>query len=223
MPSRCRARAFLPELKSEPLLVALTRSGGFSVQEITTHQILAVFKRARHEVGFKPGTEGVNNLRRGTMTAMQKGAERAGFDPAMHAKKVVNHRQQGHSCREQVYEDTTATTDVMAFLCGRVPEPIESLNNLSNLCVIEVSNYRTYGDVPKKDPVQKLLKQSTELKALRRAVETHELLMPELEGDSKKKQTRQLQMKLDLVQKGVAILRSEEKRLESHLKVRTLR
>ena len=34
------------------------------------------------------------------MVGVQKGAERAGFDPAMHAKKVVNHRQSGHGCRE---------------------------------------------------------------------------------------------------------------------------
>ena len=53
-------KALLPELKGEPLLVALTRSGGFGVHEITTQQILAVFKRAGQAVGSKPGTEGVN-------------------------------------------------------------------------------------------------------------------------------------------------------------------
>ena len=214
-------KALLPELKGEPLLVALTRSGGFGVHEITTRQILLVFKRAGHEAGFKPGSEGVNNLRRGTMVGLQKGAERAGFDPAMHAKKVVNHRQEGHSCREQVYEDTTATTDVMAFLCGRVPEPIESLKSLSNLCVIEVSKYRWYADVPKKDPVQKLLTHSDELKALRRAIETHEHRLSELEGVSKKKPTRKQQTELELVQKGMVVLRSEQKRLDKHLKVRS--
>ena len=52
------------------------------------------------------------------MVGVRKGAERAGFDPAMHAKKVANHRQSGHGCREVVYEDTMATTDGMAFLCG---------------------------------------------------------------------------------------------------------
>ena len=54
-----------------------------------------------------PGSGGVNNLRRGVMVGVRKGAERAGFDPAMHAKKVVNHRQSGHGCREVVYEDTS--------------------------------------------------------------------------------------------------------------------
>lgn len=111
----------------------------------------------------------------------------------------------------------------MAFLCGRVPEPIESLKTLSNLCVVEVSKYRTYGDVLKKDPVQKLLTQSGELKAFRRAVETHERRIAELEGDSNKKLTREQQTKLELLEKNAAMLRSEEKRLETHLKVSVLR
>jgi hypothetical protein len=109
-------KAFLPELKGEPLLVALTRAGGFGQDEMSTKQILSVFQRAAQQTGFRPGSGGVNNLRRGVMVGVQKGAERAGFDPAMHAKKVVNHRQSGHGCCEAVYEDTLATTDAMAFL-----------------------------------------------------------------------------------------------------------
>lgn len=95
-------KAFLPELKGEPLLVALTRAGGFGQDEMSTKQILSVFQRSAQQTGFKPGSGGVNNLRRGVMVGVQKGAERAGFDPAMHAKKVVNHRQSGHGCREAV-------------------------------------------------------------------------------------------------------------------------
>ena len=49
-----------------------------------------------------------------------------------------------------------ATTDGMAFLCGRVPQPIESLKNLSNMRVPDVAKFRIYADVPKKDPLQKL-------------------------------------------------------------------
>lgn len=34
----------------------------------------------------------------------------------MHAKKTSQHRGDGHSCREKVYEDSTASTDICAFL-----------------------------------------------------------------------------------------------------------
>ena len=114
------------------------------------------------------------------MVGVRKGAERAGFDPAMHAKKVVNHRQSGHGCREVVYEDTMATTDGMAFLCGRVPQPIESLKNLSNMRVPDVAKFRIYADVPKKDPLQKLLTGSLELKQPHAAIARQEVVVEEL-------------------------------------------
>ena len=44
-------KAFLPELKGEPLLVALTRVGGFGQDEMNTRQILSVFQRAAQQTG----------------------------------------------------------------------------------------------------------------------------------------------------------------------------
>ena len=216
-------KAFLPELKGEPLLVALTRAGGFGQDEMSTKQILSVFQRSAQQTGFKPGSGGVNNLRRGVMVGVQKGAERGGFDPAMHAKKVVNHRQSGHGCREAVYEDTLATTDAMAFLCGRVPQPIESLKNLSNLRVPEVAKFRSYADVPKKDPVQKLLSGSPELKQLHAAITKQEVVVEELEKLIKlekkpKKEQKAIQDRLEAVQKALAILVAEEARMGRYLR-----
>jgi hypothetical protein len=215
-------KAFLPELKGEPLLVALTRAGGFGQDEMSTKQILSVFQRAAQQTGFRPGSGGVNNLRRGVMVGVQKGAERAGFDPAMHAKKVVNHRQSGHGCREAVYEDTLATTDVMAFLCGRVPQPIESLKNLSNLRVPELAKFRSYADVPKKDPVQKLLSGSPELKQLHAAITKQEVVVEELVKfkleQKPKKEQKAIQDRLEAVQKALAILVAEEARVGRYLR-----
>ena len=217
-------KAFLPELKGEPLLVALTRAGGFGQDEMSTKQILSVFQRSAQQTGFKPGSGGVNNLRRGVMVGVQKGAERGGFDPAMHAKKVVNHRQSGHGCREAVYEDTLATTDAMAFLCGRVPQPIESLKNLSNLRVPEVAKFRSYADVPKKDPVQKLLSGSPELKQLHAAITKQEVVVQELEKlivkleKKPKKEQKAIQDRLEAVQKALAILVAEEARMGRYLR-----
>lgn len=74
-----------------------------------------------------------------------------------------------------------ATTDVMAFLCGRVPQPIESLKNLSNMRVPDVAKFRIYADVPKKDPLQKLLTGSPELKQLHAAIARQEVVVEELE------------------------------------------
>jgi hypothetical protein len=158
------------------------------------------------------------------MVGVQKGAERAGFDPAMHAKKVVNHRQSGHGCREAVYEDTLATTDAMAFLCGRVPQPIESLKNLSNLRVPELAKFRTYADVPKKDPVQKLLLGSPELKQLHAAITKQEVVVEELEKlivkleKKPKKEQKAIQDRLEAVKKALAILVAEEARMGRYLR-----
>ena len=91
-----------------------------------------VFVSVSEDAGFKPGSGGVNNMRRSTMVAVQKGAERLGFDPSMHAKRIVNHRGEGHGTRESVYEDCTNTTDIGAFLMQRQVESIEGLTNLGN-------------------------------------------------------------------------------------------
>ena len=70
-------------------------------------------------------------MRRNVMVGVQKGAEAAGYDTAMHAKKVSQHRGDGHACREKVYEDSTATTDICAFLMSRTPQQIEKLKSVA--------------------------------------------------------------------------------------------
>eukprot|EP00966_Prymnesium_polylepis_P293750 6783755-Prymnesium_polylepis.1 len=43
-------------------------------------------------------------MRRNAMVGVQKGAEAVGYDTAMHAKKVSQHRGDGQACREKVYD-----------------------------------------------------------------------------------------------------------------------
>ena len=207
---RAGEKMFLPELKGEPLLVQMTRGGKWTTLEITTRQIQRVFSRAVQNVGFMPGTDGANNLRRGVMVGVQKGAERMGMDSTMHAKQRVNHRQPGHKAREKFYEDTQATDDALgAFLCGRMPQAIESLKGLSSQVVPEWTKYRTYGDVAKNDPVQKLLTGNEELKAFRRALAKQEAVLKAEPENA-------------YAVRKAAILKTEATSLEGHLKRRVL-
>jgi hypothetical protein len=117
-----------------------------------------------------------------------------------------------------------ATTDAMAFLCDRVPQPIESLKNLSNLRVPELAKFRSYADVPKKDPVQKLLSGSPELKQLHAAITKQEVVVEELEKlivkleKKPKKEQKAIQDRLEAVQKALAILVAEEARVGRYLR-----
>ena len=207
---RAGEKMFLPELKGEPLLVQMTRGGKWTTLEITTRQIQRVFSRAVQNVGFMPGTDGANNLRRGVMVGVQKGAERMGMDSTMHAKQRVNHRQPGHKAREKFYEDTQATDDALgAFLCGRMPQAIESLKGLSSQVVPEWTKYRTYGDVAKNDSVQKLLTGNEELKAYRRAMAKQEAALKAEPENAH-------------AVRAAAILKTEATSLEGHLKRRVL-
>ena len=110
-------------------------------------------------------------MRRSTMVAVQKGAERLGFDPSMHAKRIVTHRGEGHGTREGYYEDTTATTDIGAMLMQRQVEAIEGLANVATTRCPELRKYQTPQDVPQRDPLWKLLHKNEGLQALKKAVE----------------------------------------------------
>uniref|UniRef100_A0A7S2DGE1 Uncharacterized protein n=1 Tax=Haptolina brevifila TaxID=156173 RepID=A0A7S2DGE1_9EUKA len=96
-------------------------------------------------------------MRRSTMVAVQKGAERQGYDPSMHAKRIVNHRGEGHGTREGFYEDCSNTTDMGAFMMQRRVETIEGLSDIASTRCLELSKYRALTDVPARDPLWKLL------------------------------------------------------------------
>ena len=115
-----------------------------------TETLGGVFRDVGDELGFRPGASGQNSMRRNAMVGVQKGAERAGHDPSMHAKRVSQHRGTSHRCREVVYEDSTATSDIGAFLMGRTPQRIESLKSLAMTRVPELAKYRTPADVDSK-------------------------------------------------------------------------
>jgi len=213
-------KGLLSELEGEPLMVMLEHGGAnaFTSREMTAHYVGEVFKRAAEDVGFKPGSGGVNCMRRSTMVAVQKNAEKQGFDPAMHAKHVVSHRSPGHQCREGTYEDATKTTDIGAFLMRRPVEEIEGLKNLSATRCPELAKYKKPSDVPKKDPTWKLLRTDDELRAYRRAAKKLEGL---IEGAGKEGTTTtgdevaSVQAKLNMVEKEVCSL-------EKHLHERVL-
>ena len=105
------------------------------------------------------------------MVNAQKGAEHAGFDAAMHAKKVSQHRGDGQACREKVYEDSTATTDIGAFLMGRTPQRIEKLRSLAMTRVPELAMVRKMSDVAKTDPLRvRIVDQNEQRLAVEKAV-----------------------------------------------------
>jgi hypothetical protein len=148
-------RAFLPQLKSEPFFVGLTNGGhAYASTELRTEYVGEIFRKLGLMMGCKLGKSGVNSMRRNAMVAVQKGAERMGFSPDMHAKRLVNHRGGGHKCREVVYEDCSSTTDMGAFMMGRNAEAIEALDSMSTTRVPEVAKLRSARDVGADDPLR---------------------------------------------------------------------
>ena len=73
-------QAFLTELKTEPLLVALSRGKEkrFTLNEMTVDYIGQVMTNLQEEAGFEPGSGGINNIRRGTMVSVVR-ARSGGF------------------------------------------------------------------------------------------------------------------------------------------------
>ena len=162
--------AYLKQVEEEPLLVRLQRGGenAFTLEELTAKAIGQVFASVGEDAGFFQ-RGGVNSMRRSTMVAVQKGAERLGFDPSMHAKRIVNHRGEGHGTREGFYEDCANTTDMGAFVMQRQVESIEGLQNVASTRCPELSKYRTPYDVPVRDPLWKLLHKDEGLQQLKKA------------------------------------------------------
>ena len=189
----------------------MVKQGGersYTQREMTSKFIGEVFNKLAIEACFKPGSGGVNNMRRGTMSAVQKGAERLGFDPSMHAKRIVNHRSKGHNCRESVYEDCSATTDMGAFLMNRTPEAIEGLDSLSMTRAPELAKFRRPTDVPAKDPLWKIVEKDEMLQKYDQAVE-------HLDALYKSKPTEETYLKMLKIQK-------EAKSLRTHLSEKVL-
>ena len=175
-------RAYLQSLESEPFFVQPKgrngKGGGqfvFSTKEMSTDWFGAVFREVGDEMGLRPHASGLNSVRRNSMVGVQKGAERAGFDSAMHAKKTSQHRGDGHACREKVYEDSTASTDIGAFLMGRTPQVIESLKSLAMTRVPELALFRKFSDVAVDDEIRvALLDTDQQRLAVKGALEAYE-------------------------------------------------
>ena len=173
--------AFLPQLETEPFFVKLEgrrgKGGGrfvYSQKEMGTEWFGSVFRDVGDEQGFRPHASGQNSVRRNAMVNAQKGAEHAGFDAAMHAKKVSQHRGDGQACREKVYEDSTATTDIGAFLMGRTPQRMEKLRSLAMTRVPELASVRKVSDVAKTDPIRvRIVDQNEQRLAVEKAMSAY--------------------------------------------------
>ena len=201
---------YLKMLEDEPLLVMLERGGcnAFKQQEMTARYILQVFTSVSEDAGFKPGDAGTNNMRRSTMVLVQKGAERLGFDPSMHAKRIVNHRGEGHGTREGFYEDCSNTTDMGAFIMQREVESIEGLNDVASTRCPALAKFKVPTDVPKNDPLWKLLTKNESLQLLRKA--QNELCRALMHDPSEK------------IRADLAIVRREIRSAEHYLKAKVL-
>ena len=191
-------RGYLPALVSEPFFVQpkgrRNKNCGnyvFSLDEMDAEWFGSVFIAVGDEMGLRPHASGLNSVRRNTMVGVQKGAERAGFDPAMHAKKTSQHRGDGHSCREKVYEDSTASTDICAFIMGRTPQMIESLKSLAMTRVPELAKYRTPKNVAADDPLRvKLLENDVQLLAVKRALDLFDAAVAKATSAAQRSQAR---------------------------------
>ena len=217
-------RGYQPSLESEPFFVQPKgrrgKGGGkfvFSKMEMRAEWFGAVFSEVGDEMGLRPHASGLNSVRRNSMVGVQKGAERAGFDPAMHAKKTSQHRGDGHSCREKVYEDSTASTDICAFLMGRTPQVIESLSSLAMTRVPELAAYRTVKDVAADDPLRvNLIEKNVQRLAVRKGLDLYEAAAAKAKSAAQRSQARvkaaELTDELDVVTRRLERRMLEQKR-----------
>ena len=217
-------RGYQLSLESEPFFVQPKgrrgKGGGkfvFSNMEMRAEWFGAVFREVGDEMGLRPHASGLNSVRRNSMVGVQKGAERAGFDPAMHAKKTSQHRGDGHSCREKVYEDATASTDICAFLMGRTPQVIESLSSLAMTRVPELAAYRMVKDVAADDPLRvNLVEKDVQRLAVRKALDLYEAAVAKAKSAAQRSQAgakaAELTDELDVVTRRLERRMLEQKR-----------
>ena len=216
--------AFLPQLETEPFFVKLNgrrgKCGGcfvYSQKEMgteSTEWFGSVFRDVGDEQGFRPHASGQNSVRRNAMVNAQKGAEHAGFDAAMHAKKVSQHRGDGQACREKVYEDSTATTDIGAFLMGRTPQRIEKLRSLAMTRVPELASVRKVSDVAEADPIRvRIVDQNEQRLAVEKAMSAFAKVAKQAETASQRSQAQEKVQALTC-ELAVIVRRLESRMLE---------
>ena len=147
------------------------------------------------------------------MVNVQKGAEHAGFDAAMHAKKVSQHRGDGQACREKVYEDSTATTDIGAFLMGRTPQRIEKLRSVAMTRIHELAKFGKPSDVAEEDEIRvRVVAQDKQRASIESALAAYKKVVT---GARSKPQRAQAQLK-------VPALTTEQKIITRRLEARML-
>ena len=147
-------RAYVPELRREPLFVRLDGLGRFTTVEMHTDDVGAVFADLGEEMGLEPHASGLNSGRRNGVVGTSKALDQRGLSQML-AKKLMQHKaRSGISTIEVCYDDSTSTSDMGALLCGRVMMDKLALRGLLNTRCPGLAKVRTFSDIAKDDPVR---------------------------------------------------------------------
>ena len=147
-------RAYVPELRREPLFVRVDGLGHFTTMELHTDDVGAVFAELGEELGLEPHASGLNSGRRNGVVGTSKALDQRGLSQML-AKKLMQHKaKSGISTIEVCYDDSTSTSDMGALLCERVMMDKLALHGLLNTRCPELAKVRTFSDIAKDDPVR---------------------------------------------------------------------
>ena len=147
-------RAYVLELRREPLFVRVDVLGHFTTVELHTEDVGAVFAELGEEMGLEPHASGLNSGRRNGVVGTSKALDQRGLSQML-AKKLMQHKaKSGISTIEVCYDDATSTSDMGALLCGRVMMDKLALHGLLNTRCPGLAKVRTFSDIAKDDPVR---------------------------------------------------------------------
>ena len=123
-------RAYAAELQNEALFVRLNSEMQYTTIEMHAEEVGDVFRDLGAQMGLEPMTCGVNCGRRNGVVGSSKALDARGMSQML-AKKLMQHRaKSGISTIEVCYDDSTATSDMGALLCGRAMMDKEAMRGL---------------------------------------------------------------------------------------------
>lgn len=148
-------RAYLPELMKEPMFVRLNTAMQYTTTELHTSDVGAVFSELGAEMGLEPGASGLNSGRRNGVVGTSKALDERGMTQML-AKKLMQHKaKSGVATIEVCYDDSTATSDMGALLCGRAMMEKKAQRGLLATRCPELAQYRVFSDVASDDPLRR--------------------------------------------------------------------
>ena len=166
------ARAYAPELKTEPLFVRLDAAMQFTTVELHTEDVGAVFAELGAELGLEPMASRLNSGRRNGVVGTSKALDERGMTQML-AKKLMQHKaRSGIATIEVCYDDSTDTSDMGALLAGRAMMERKANKGLLATRCPELAGLRVFSDIAKDDPVRmRVFDSSAERISLREEVE----------------------------------------------------